>query len=57
MVTRRRFLQGAAALSLLGSRLEPLAAFAAACGTAYLPDIARIDCFSEPIVASTALGS
>jgi len=28
MVTRRRFLQGAAALSLLGSRLEPLAAFA-----------------------------
>ena len=29
MVTRRRFLQGAAALSLLGSRLEPLAAFAA----------------------------
>jgi hypothetical protein len=23
----------------------------------YLPDIARIDCFSEPIVASTALGS
>ncbi|KQZ77682.1 alpha-mannosidase [Rhodanobacter sp. Root561] len=29
MVTRRRFLQGAAALGLLGSRLEPLAAFAA----------------------------
>ena len=28
MVTRRRFLQGAAALGLLGSRLEPLAAFA-----------------------------